>query len=1017
MLPGRLRRGFFLFRAEHVLRSDFEIMKVWTMAELQHIRVKGAKVHNLKNIDVTLPRNQLVVLTGLSGSGKSSLAFDTIYAEGQRRYVESLSSYARQFLQMQDKPDVELIEGLSPAISIEQKTTSKNPRSTVATVTEIYDYLRLLYARIGKVFCYGCGQPIVSRSATQIVDDIMNLGDGAKISVLSPIVRARKGEYKKEMKDLQKEGFARIRVNGTVRMLDEDITLDKHKKHTIEVVIDRVVIKGDARARLADAVELAVQKSAGLVAITVHLESGDKEEIYSTNFACIDCGISYPELEPRMFSFNAPQGACAACTGLGEIQKFDEGLIVPDAELSIEDGAIKPWSGPWASYYLQMLQAIAKEMKFKLNTPWKSLSPDARAVVLNGTDKEISFKLESESSGNEYSFKKTFEGVIPNLDRRFKETSSDGVRFELERYTAKSHCTACDGARLRKEARFVKIGGIPLNEVVGQSIAEAKAHFEGLALDARDTKIAAAVLKEILARLDFLMAVGLQYLTLDRSTGTLSGGEAQRIRLASQIGSALVGVLYVLDEPSIGLHQRDNEKLLKTLQHLRDLGNTVLVVEHDEETILAADHVLDMGPGAGLLGGSIVAQGTPAVIMACAASVTGQYLSRTKRIEVPAERRAGKGADLVLKGARGNNLRGPQGKGVDLRVPLGKFVCVTGVSGSGKSTLVNDTLQRALSMAIYDTRERALPFDRIENIALVDKVVDIDQTPIGRTPRSNPVTYTGIFDDIRKMFSATQDAQVRGYGPGRFSFNVAGGRCENCEGDGVIKIEMNFLPDVYVTCEICRGKRYNPETLGVLYKGKTISEVLSMSVDEGHEFFKAVPAIARKLQTLRDVGLGYLTLGQSATTLSGGEAQRIKLSKELGRRATGQTLYILDEPTTGLHFHDVAQLLGVLHRFADQGNTVLVIEHNLDVIKTADWIVDMGPEGGSGGGFIVVEGTPEDVAAHETSYTGRFLRQLFERDGHDWAQTQRPATKQATPDVLNRVKGRRARAERVQPAR
>ncbi|MDP2342767.1 MAG: excinuclease ABC subunit UvrA [Deltaproteobacteria bacterium] len=991
------------------------------MAELQHIRVKGAKVHNLKNVDVTLPRNKLVVLTGLSGSGKSSLAFDTIYAEGQRRYVESLSSYARQFLQMQDKPDVELIEGLSPAISIEQKTTSKNPRSTVATVTEIYDYLRLLYARIGKVFCYNCGKPIVSRSATQIIDEIMTLGEGAKISVLSPIVRARKGEYKKEMKELQKEGFARVRVNGEIRMLDEDIVLDKQKKHTIEVVVDRVVIKADARARLADAVELAVKKSVGLVGIVHHKEKGDTEELHSTNFACIDCGISYPELEPRMFSFNAPQGACPACTGLGEIQKFDETLIVPDPSLSIDDGAIKPWSGPWASYYLQMLQAIGKEMKFKLTTPWKSLSKDARDVVLNGTDKEIAFKLEAESSGNEYSFKKTFEGVIPNLERRFKETTSEGVRYELERYTAKQHCSACDGARLRKEARFVKIGGIPLNELVGHSIAECKAHFEGLKLDARDAKIAQAVLKEILARLDFLMAVGLQYLTLDRSTGTLSGGEAQRIRLASQIGSALVGVLYVLDEPSIGLHQRDNEKLLKTLQHLRDLGNTVLVVEHDEETILAADHVVDMGPGAGVMGGSIVAQGTPADVMAVKTSLTGQYLSRQKRIEIPAERRAGKGKDLVLKGARGNNLRGPgpagKERGVDLTVPLGKLVCVTGVSGSGKSTLVNDTLQRALSMALYDTRERALPFDRIENINLVDKVVDIDQTPIGRTPRSNAVTYTGIFDDIRKMFAATQDAQVRGYGPGRFSFNVSGGRCENCEGDGLKKIEMNFLPDVYVTCEVCLGKRYNPETLGVLYKGKTISDVLGMSIDEAWEFFKAVPAMARKLQTLRDVGLGYIALGQSATTLSGGEAQRIKLSKELARRATGQTLYILDEPTTGLHFHDVAQLLGVLHRFADQGNTVLVIEHNLDVIKTADWIIDMGPEGGSGGGYVVVEGTPEDVAAHPTSHTGRFLRQLFDRDGHAWDKTQRPATKKAKPDELNRVRGRRARAERVQVER
>jgi excinuclease ABC subunit A len=982
--------------------------------ELQHIRVKGAKVHNLKNVDVTLPRNQLVVLTGLSGSGKSSLAFDTIYAEGQRRYVESLSSYARQFLQMQDKPDVELIEGLSPAISIEQKTTSKNPRSTVATVTEIYDYLRLLYARIGKVFCYSCGKPIVSRSATQIVDELMGLGEGAKVSVLAPIVRARKGEYKKELKDLLKEGFARVRIDGEMRMLDELSTndwgnLDKQKKHSIDVVVDRVVVKADARGRVADAVELAVKKATGLVSIIRHSDKGDVEELHSTNFACVDCGISYPELEPRMFSFNAPQGACAACSGLGEIQKFDEQLIVPDVNLSIDEGAIKPWGGPWQSYYAQMLLSVAKELKFKLSTPWKQLSKEAKEVVLRGTDTEISFKLEAQSSGNEYNFKKTFEGVIPNLERRFKETTSEGVRFDLERYTSKRHCDECDGARLRKEARFVRIGGTSLNELVGKSIADCKAFFTSLKLDARDAKIAAAVLKEILARLDFLIAVGLQYLTLDRSAGTLSGGEAQRIRLASQIGSALVGVLYVLDEPSIGLHQRDNEKLLGTLQHLRDLGNTVLVVEHDEDTILAADHVVDMGPGAGVKGGTVVAEGNPAAIMKHPTSLTGQYLSRKLRIEIPPERRAGQGKDLVLKNARGNNLRG-----VDLRVPLGKLVCVTGVSGSGKSTLINDTLQKALSMALYDTRERPLPFDRIDGLSFVDKVVDIDQTPIGRTPRSNAVTYTGIFDDIRKMFAATQDAQVRGYGPGRFSFNVPGGRCENCEGDGVIKIEMNFLPDVYVTCEVCRGARYNPETLSVLYKGKTISDVLNMPVDEAVVFFGAVPAIARKLQTLQDVGLGYITLGQSATTLSGGEAQRIKLSKELGRRATGQTLYILDEPTTGLHFHDVHQLLGVLHRFADQGNTVLVIEHNLDVIKTADWVVDMGPEGGSGGGVVVVEGTPEDVAAHPTSHTGRFLRALFERDGHAWQAKQRPATKQAKPDELNKVKGRRARAERVQ---
>jgi excinuclease ABC subunit A len=985
------------------------------MAELQHIRVKGARVHNLKNLDITLPRNQLVVLTGLSGSGKSSLAFDTIYAEGQRRYVESLSSYARQFLQMQDKPDVDLIEGLSPAISIEQKTTSKNPRSTVATVTEIYDYLRLLYARIGKVFCYSCNKPIVSRAATQIIDDVMALPEGTKLSVLAPIVRQRKGEYKKECKDLQKEGFARVRIDGDSFMLDElnakgGPDLDKQKKHNIEVVIDRLVVKADQRARIADAVELAIKKTSGLVVILHHgaTEKADREELHSTNFACIDCGISYPDLEPRMFSFNAPQGACATCTGLGELQKFDPALVVPDPTISIEDGAIKPWGGMWMGYYQQLLAAVAKRYKFKLSTAWGSLPPDVRETILKGSDDDIKFSFEAQSSGNEYNWNKKYEGVIPNLERRFKETSSDGVRNDLERYMARSQCPDCKGARLRQEARFVRIEKVSLNDLVGKSIIDTKQFFGSLSLDARDTKIAAAVLKEINARLDFLVAVGLQYLTLDRSAGTLSGGEAQRIRLASQIGSALVGVLYVLDEPSIGLHQRDNEKLLATLKHLRDLGNTVLVVEHDEDTIMAADHVVDMGPGAGLQGGSIVAQGTPTQILANKNSLTGQYLSRTKRIDIPTERRKGNGKSLVLTNARGNNLRG-----VDFKLPLGKLVCVTGVSGSGKSTVVNDTLLNALMQAFFETRERPLAFGKIEGITNVDKVVDIDQTPIGRTPRSNAVTYTGVFDEIRKLFASTQEAQIRGYGPGRFSFNVAGGRCESCEGDGVLKIEMNFLPDVYVTCEVCRGKRYNPETLTILYKGKTIADVLLMPVDDAATFFGAVPSIARKMKTLQDVGLGYIKLGQSATTLSGGEAQRIKLSKELSRRATGNTLYILDEPTTGLHFHDVAQLLSVLHRFADQGNTVLVIEHNLDVIKTADWLIDMGPEGGSGGGLVIVEGTPEQVAAHPTSHTGRFLKMLFDRDGHDW-QRHRAETKEAKPDQLNVVKGRRAKVERVQ---
>jgi excinuclease ABC subunit A len=983
------------------------------MTELKHIRVKGARVHNLRNLDVTLPRNQLVVLTGLSGSGKSSLAFDTIYAEGQRRYVESLSSYARQFLQMQDKPDVELIEGLSPAISIEQKTTSKNPRSTVATVTEIYDYLRLLYARVGKVFCYSCNKPIMSRAATQIVDDVVGLPAGSKFSVLAPIVRQRKGEYKKELLDLQKDAFARVRINGETWMLDElnakgGPDLDRQKKHNIDIVVDRFVAKPGDRSRIADAVELAIKRAGGLVIILHHEAGGDREELHSTNFACVDCDISYPELEPRMFSFNAPQGACTACTGLGELQKFDPILVVPDPKLSLEDGAIKPWGGMWMGYYQQLLAAVAKRYKFKLTTPFKDLPKDIQHTVLHGSDDEIKFSFEAQSSGNEYNWNKKYEGVLPNLERRFKETTSEGVRLDLEKYMSRSMCPDCEGARLRKEARFVRIAGVSLTDLVHMSIMETKNLFASLKLDARDTKIAAAVLKEVNARLDFLIAVGLQYLTLDRSAGTLSGGEAQRIRLASQIGSALVGVLYVLDEPSIGLHQRDNEKLLATLKHLRDLGNSVLVVEHDEDTIMEADHVVDMGPGAGLQGGRIVAQGTPQEVMANKDSLTGQYLSRKRRIEIPPQRRKGNGKTFTLKGARGNNL-----KNVDLRLPLGKLVCVTGVSGSGKSTLINDTLLMAMMQAFYETRERPLPFKTIEGLNNIDKVVDIDQTPIGRTPRSNPVTYTGVFDEIRKLFAATQDAQVRGYGPGRFSFNVAGGRCESCEGDGVLKIEMNFLPDVYVTCEVCRGKRYNPETLGVTYKNKTIADVLDMPVDEALTFFSAVPSIARKMQTLFDVGLGYIKLGQSATTLSGGEAQRIKLSKELSRRATGDTLYILDEPTTGLHFHDVHQLLGVLHRFADQGNTVLVIEHNLDVIKTADWVIDLGPEGGGGGGTIMVEGTPEHVAQHPHSHTGRFLRALFEREGHKITQ-ERPATKVATPDELNKVKGRRAKVERVQ---
>jgi excinuclease ABC subunit A len=975
------------------------------------IRVRGARVHNLKNVSVDIPRDKLVVLTGLSGSGKSSLAFDTIYAEGQRRYVESLSSYARQFLQMQDKPDVDLIEGLSPAISIEQKTTSKNPRSTVATVTEIYDYLRLLYARIGKVFCYSCGKPIHGRTASQIIDGVMAYPAKTKLSILSPIVRERKGEYRKLLDELAKEGFARVRVDGVMRNLEEDFDLELKKKHTIEIVIDRVVVHPDARPRIADAIEMALKKASGLVVVIKHGEgsgskTADEEELLSENFACVDCGISYPELEPRMFSFNAPQGACPSCSGLGAIQYFDEDLLVPDHALSIDEGAIKPWGGAWAGYYNQMLASLGAEIGFDLDVPWSKLKKKARDIILQGTNKEISFTLDNKDQTSSYSFKKAFEGVIPNLERRYKETTSESARFDMERFMSRSPCKECEGARLRKEARHVKVGGRGLHELVALSISDAITFANGLSLDARDAKIAAAILKEINARLGFLQSVGLQYLTLDRSAGTLSGGEAQRIRLASQIGSALVGVLYVLDEPSIGLHQRDNEKLLHTLEHLRDLGNTVLVVEHDEDTILAADHVIDMGPGAGHKGGEVVVAGAPAFVASAEHSITGQYLSRRRKIDIPRERRAGNGHALSLLGCTGNNLRG-----VDVEIPLGKLVCITGVSGSGKSSLINDTLMKALSQALYGARERPLGFSKILGLEHIDKVVDIDQTPIGRTPRSNPVTYTGIFDDIRKLFAEVQEAKVRGYGPGRFSFNVKGGRCEACEGDGLIKIEMNFLPDVYVTCDVCKGQRYNPETLRVTYKNKTIADVLNMTVADGLEFFQAIPGLKRKLKTLDDVGLGYIHLGQQATTLSGGEAQRIKLSKELGKRATGQTVYILDEPTTGLHFHDVHQLLHVIHQFADQGNTVVVIEHNLDVIKTADWIIDMGPEGGSGGGHVVVTGTPEDVAACEASHTGRFLRQIFLRDGH--VAKQRPATKGATPDMINNIRGRRAKQERI----
>ncbi|MBL92710.1 MAG: excinuclease ABC subunit A [Myxococcales bacterium] len=944
------------------------------------IRVKGARVHNLKNVNVEIPRNDLVVLTGLSGSGKSSLAFDTIYAEGQRRYVESLSSYARQFLQMQDKPDVDLIEGLSPAISIEQKTTSKNPRSTVATVTEIHDYLRLLFARVGKPFCYECGKPIEGRSASQITDDIMALESGTRLSILAPIIKAKKGEHKKELESLQRDGFVRVRVDGEMRLLEEDIELNRKTKHSIEVVVDRVVVKKEDRMRLADAVELALRKGEGVLIAQTHPKEGKSQDLlFSELFACVPCGVSYPKLEPRSFSFNAPQGACDDCSGLGVLQIFDESLVVPDTSLSLAEGATRPWFSrqtKFSSYYFQMLEAVAKHLKISMDTPWKKLSKKARDTILYGTESTISFKVRSRDSGMAHEFKRAFEGVIPNLERRQLETTSNHVRDDLEKYISEEICTACNGGRLRIESRHVQIKKTNIVDVARMSIENAYDFFAQLQLSKRDAHIGKGVLKEILSRLEFLQSVGLNYLTLDRAAGTLSGGEAQRIRLATQIGSALVGVLYVLDEPSIGLHQRDNEKLLKTLKRLRDLGNTVLVVEHDEDTIRSADHVIDLGPGAGHQGGKIVAQGAPALIEKHKKSITGKYLSRQERIVIPDQLRKGQNETMQLTGATGNNLQN-----VTLEIPLGKFICVTGVSGSGKSSLIIDTFYKSLASILYSATKKPLPYKQLKGLELIDKVIDINQRPIGRTPRSNPVTYTGVFADIRDLFSNLPESQLRGYKPGRFSFNVKGGRCEACQGDGLIKIEMNFLPDVYVTCETCDGSRYNKETLTVFYRGKTIADVLRMTVDEATPFFANIPAIKRKLTTLQQVGLGYIHLGQPATTLSGGEAQRIKLSKELAKRATGKTLYILDEPTTGLHFHDVKQLLTVLHTLTDQGNTVLVIEHNLDVIKTADWLIDLGPEGGNGGGEIIAAGTPESVMKNKTSHTGKFLKETFKRDG------------------------------------
>jgi len=978
------------------------------------IHVRGAREHNLKNIDLEIPRDALIVFTGLSGSGKSSLAFDTIYAEGQRRYVESLSAYARQFLEMMQKPDVDHIDGLSPAISIEQKTTSKNPRSTVGTVTEIYDYLRLLFARVGVPYSPATGLPIESQTVTQMVDRILALPEGTRLYLLAPIIRGRKGEYRKELGELQKKGYQRVKIDGRFWLIGEAPKLDKQYKHDIDVVVDRIVVRKDIATRLADSLETALSLADGIaiaefadrpLAPAAPVNRGEERAdgggasprdnegagrvlrnknethqriTFSARFACPVCGFTIDEIEPRLFSFNAPAGACPQCDGLGSEMRFEAALVVPDATLSLKQGAVYPWAktGSASPYYAQTLEALARHFKVSMSTPWEKLPKKVQDAILFGTkDEEVTFVYDD--GVRRYSNTKPFEGVIGNIERRFRETESDWVREELARFQAAHPCEACGGYRLKPQALAVRVGGRHIGEVTDLSIRAANAWFAELpkSLSKKQNEIATRILKEIRERLQFLVDVGLDYLTLSRAAGTLSGGESQRIRLASQIGSGLTGVLYVLDEPSIGLHQRDNARLLETLKHLRDIGNTVIVVEHDEEAILAADHVVDIGPGAGIHGGHIVAQGAPRDIMASADSITGQFLTGVRQIPVPkARRRPEKDKLLRVVGACENNL-----KNVEAEIPLGLFTCITGVSGGGKSTLLIDTIYKAVARRLNNAREHPGRHERIEGLAHLDKVIDIDQSPIGRTPRSNPATYTGAFTPVREWFAGLPEAKARGYQPGRFSFNVKGGRCEACQGDGVIKIEMHFLPDVYVTCDVCKGKRYNRETLEVTFKDKSIADVLDMTVEEGAEFFKAVPSIRDKLETLAHVGLDYIHIGQQATTLSGGEAQRIKLAKELSRRATGRTLYILDEPTTGLHFHDVAKLLEVLHALVDAGNTVVVIEHNLEVIKTADWIIDMGPEGGDGGGRIVAAGTPEDIARAKESYTGKYLRELLGR--------------------------------------
>ncbi len=995
---------------------------------VKDIIIRGAREHNLQDIDLTIPRDKLVVITGLSGSGKSTLAFDTIYAEGQRRYVESLSAYARQFLEMMDKPDVDLIEGLSPAISIEQKTTSKNPRSTVGTVTEIYDYLRLLYARVGIPHCWECNRPIQSMTIQQMVDSVMELPQGSRIHLLAPVVRGRKGEYTKDLKRLAREGFVRVKIDGVMRDLAEEIGLDKNKKHTIEVVVDRLVVKAGIERRLADSLETAVRMGDG----TAMVEVQEGETLtFSEKYACPEHGVSFGEISPRLFSFNNPFGACEVCGGLGAQIRVDPDLVVPNPLLSLQDGAVMMWEPRNSVFIEQMFTAMAAHYGFDLNTPFQDLPEKVKQVLLYGSGEEqIDFHYERDNR-RRY-LRKSFEGVVPNLERRYQEVQADRIERrrndngspaafggeDIERYygrfMASVPCPACEGARLRRESRHVLVGGIPIYALCGRTVRDASRFMGDLELDERRMEIARRIIKEIRNRLGFLEKVGLGYLTLDRSAGTLSGGESQRIRLATQVGSSLVGVLYILDEPSIGLHQRDNRRLLSTLIDLRDQGNTVLVVEHDPETILSADHVIDMGPGAGQMGGRVVFSGTPQDILKSEESLTGKFLSGRESIPVPRKRRKPTPKKLVVRGARAHNL-----KNIDVTIPLGLFTCVTGVSGSGKSTLIMDTLYKALSQRLHGSRVRPGLLDQVEGMSHIDKVIDIDQSPIGRTPRSNPATYTGLFTFIRDLFSSTPESRMRGYKPGRYSFNVKGGRCEACAGDGIIKIEMHFLPDVYVKCDVCKGERYNRETLEIKYKGKSIADVLDMTVNQAEEFMSSIPSVHSKLKTIQDVGLGYIKLGQSATTLSGGEAQRIKLSKELSRRSTGRTLYILDEPTTGLHFADIRKLLDVLQSLVEAGNTVVVIEHNLDVIKVADYLIDLGPEGGDEGGTVIATGSPEEVSRTPASYTGQYVREVLAREGGkgpDSAESPLPPAEEiAETGVFVQARGKAPKTPKAEP--